>query len=147
MHDRCLTAQHVMRCWLVAAKRSLVPTSPALFISPPHRIAACAACRWVAAAAAAAAAAWAAPCLAPSLMQVGWRSLAVADGKAALAAQGRISCPRPVGFVHTLFSLLSHGLWPPDAPSATRFAGGTVREYFDLDAPQNNRAVLDYGDL
>jgi hypothetical protein len=25
--------------------------------------------------------------------------------------------------------------------------GGGLREYFDLDAPQNNRAVLDYGDL
>ncbi len=29
----------------------------------------------------------------------------------------------------------------------SQLAGGTVREYFDLDAPQNNRAVLDYGDL
>lgn len=25
--------------------------------------------------------------------------------------------------------------------------GGGFREYYDLDAPQNNRAVLDYGDL
>ena len=35
--------------------------------------------------------------------------------------------------------------------STGRFGGGTGwndrREYYDLDAPQNNRAVLDYGDL
>ena len=35
--------------------------------------------------------------------------------------------------------------------SAGRFGGGKGwsdrREYYDLDAPQNNRAVLDYGDL
>ena len=76
MHDLCLTAQYVLRCWLVAAKRGLAHLTSNPLLSPPHRITACVACRWVAAAAAAAAAAWAAPCLAPSLMQVGWRSLA-----------------------------------------------------------------------
>ena len=61
--------------------------------------------------------------------------------KAALAAQGQLAlCARcfgcrAVGPDHLM-------LHPP-----TLFAGGTVREYFDLDAPQNNRAVLDYGDL
>jgi hypothetical protein len=28
-----------------------------------------------------------------------------------------------------------------------RGRGGGVREYFDLDNPSNNRAILDYGDL
>jgi hypothetical protein len=32
-------------------------------------------------------------------------------------------------------------------PGAKLDGAGNVREYFDLDAPQNNRAVLDYGDL
>ena len=32
-------------------------------------------------------------------------------------------------------------------PGAKLDPAGGVREYFDLDAPQNNRAVLDYGDL
>jgi hypothetical protein len=34
----------------------------------------------------------------------------------------------------------------PGLPGA-KLDGGGLREYFDLDAPQNNRAVLDYGDL
>jgi hypothetical protein len=32
------------------------------------------------------------------------------------------------------------------APGAKLDSGG-VREYYDLDAPRNNRAVLDYGDI
>ncbi|KAL4447939.1 hypothetical protein ABPG75_005158 [Micractinium tetrahymenae] len=35
----------------------------------------------------------------------------------------------------------------PILPGAKLDAGGAVREYYDLDAPANNRAVLDYGDL
>lgn len=35
----------------------------------------------------------------------------------------------------------------PVLPGAKLEAGGGLREYYDLDAPANNRAVLDYGDL
>ncbi len=35
----------------------------------------------------------------------------------------------------------------PILPGAKLEPSGAVREYYDLDAPANNRAVLDYGDL
>ena len=57
------------------------------------------------------------------------------------ASVARLRCCRPTPASHQR-PAASTAFSAPLAP-----AGGTVREYFDLDAPQNNRAVLDYGDL